>query len=546
MSTFQAQFRFRRNDNIGTADAEADEEFLSECFLETGDLEVLRDYRSPKRIIVGRTGTGKSALLRRLAAVEENTIELQPEVLSLNYLTNSTILKFFENLGVRLDPFYSLLWRHVFTVELIRKRFHIQNEQSKLQFLGWLSNILERDKAKKKALAYLEEWGSHFWEETEYRIREYTTKLESDLTASAKASGLGGELGVGAADKLTVEQKDEIVQRAQYVVSGVQIKDLHEVMRLLREDIFDDPQQRFFVLIDRLDENWVDDPIRYKLLRALLEAVRAFQEVPYVKIVVALRLDLLDRVFRTTRDAGFQEEKYESLFLRLRWTEHQLESLLDKRIDKLVKRQYTKTAVKTRDLLPNKRRRDDPLTYMLQRTFLRPREAILFVNECLSNAEGKAQITWNVLTSAEVEYSRKRLRSLADEWHSDFPSLIAYTRVLTSRKPHFPFKALDKASIDQFVLKAIDESLDPADPLWNMLQDYTTSDRIGWEAIAIHLVRSLYQTGVLGLRPRPGMAVQWSFANQPSIAVAQLAPESELNVHPTFWSVLGISNHLSH
>jgi D-tyrosyl-tRNA(Tyr) deacylase len=53
---------------------------------------------------------------------------------------------------------------------------------------------------------------------------------------------------------------------------------------LLGEGIFDIPQQRFYITIDRLDENWVDERIRYKLLRALLEAVRSFKQVRSVKV----------------------------------------------------------------------------------------------------------------------------------------------------------------------------------------------------------------------------------------------------------------------
>ncbi|SDX58865.1 hypothetical protein SAMN04515617_10528 [Collimonas sp. OK242] len=84
-------FRFRRNDTVGTADAESDDNYLSDCFVETGDLEVLRDCGNPKRIIVGRTGAGKSALIRKLKEVEEHVIELPPQNLSLGYIANSDI-----------------------------------------------------------------------------------------------------------------------------------------------------------------------------------------------------------------------------------------------------------------------------------------------------------------------------------------------------------------------------------------------------------------------------------------------------------------------
>ena len=532
------QFRFRRNDAIGAADAESDSEFLVDCFVDTGDLQTIRDCLSPKRLIVGRTGVGKSALLRELSRVEDHVIELAPEVLALNYLTNSTILKFFEGLGVQLDPFYSLLWRHIFTVELIRHKFNIRNEERKSEFISLLTSIFQRDRAKEKALRYLEEWGSHFWEETEYRIREFTTKLESDLSAAVSTAGLGPELSVSGAEKLTEEQRQDVIQRAQHVVSGVQIKDLHEIMKLLQEDIFDDPQERFYLVIDRLDENWADEQIRYKLLRALLEAVRSFQQIQCVKIVLTLRSDLLDRVFRNTRDAGFQEEKYESLALRLRWSKADLETLLDKRMSKLIRRQYTSGPVKVKDILPNTRKSVTAVDYVLDRTFFRPREAILFLNECLSRAEGKAQITWQNIQSAEVEYSRKRLRSLADEWHAEFPQLPYYTKILAKRRTPFYFRTLERKDIDNFVSALFEEQLDLDDPITKAVQQYMDS-AMTWEVLLDYLIRILYQVGVIGVKPDTITSVQWSHLNQPTLSAAQLGADVHLYVHPTFWMVLG-------
>ena len=54
-----------------------------------------------------------------------------------------------------------------------------------------------------------------------------------------------------------------------------------------------------------------DDGLKYKLIRALIETIKSFRQVRSVKIVVSLRLDLLQRVISETRDSGFQSEKYE-------------------------------------------------------------------------------------------------------------------------------------------------------------------------------------------------------------------------------------------
>ena len=56
---------------------------LETCFVDNGDIEILSDMSRPERLIVGRTGIGKTALLRRLASIEERVIIVSPESLSV-------------------------------------------------------------------------------------------------------------------------------------------------------------------------------------------------------------------------------------------------------------------------------------------------------------------------------------------------------------------------------------------------------------------------------------------------------------------------------
>src|ERR1035437_4539206 len=267
------RFRFRRNASIGAAAAEEDDRFLAECFVDTGDLATLMDCADPRRVILGRTGIGKSALLSRVAA-HKNAILISPESLSFNYLANSLILQFFAEAGVKLDLFFTLLWRHVFTVELLKTRYGITNEATKLTFLDRIRENVARNRKKERAIKYLLQWGDKFWEPTEYRIKEITGRIEKDLEAKAGLKEPMLELGASGAAKLTREEKSEIVQRGQAVINEIQIRELTDVVEFLNEDIFDDPQRHYYVVIDKLDENWIDDRFRYLLIRSLIETVR--------------------------------------------------------------------------------------------------------------------------------------------------------------------------------------------------------------------------------------------------------------------------------
>jgi hypothetical protein len=118
-----SSFTFRSTDSIGAAAAE-DDEFLRECFVDTGALDLLSEIDDRRLILLGRTGAGKSALMRMLEETKDSqVIRLAAEHLALTYVANSTILNFFSSIGVNLDPFFKLLWRHVLTVEILTRSF---------------------------------------------------------------------------------------------------------------------------------------------------------------------------------------------------------------------------------------------------------------------------------------------------------------------------------------------------------------------------------------------------------------------------------------
>jgi hypothetical protein len=122
---------FEKYDTIGNPSAESDAEFLSACFVDNGSLDRLRNCGDHRGIVVGRTGAGKTALLRQLAETEERVVVLEPHDIALKHLADSTVIRFFESLGVNMDLFYQALWRHVFLVELIKMRFGVDGEAAK-------------------------------------------------------------------------------------------------------------------------------------------------------------------------------------------------------------------------------------------------------------------------------------------------------------------------------------------------------------------------------------------------------------------------------
>jgi hypothetical protein len=250
-------FVFRRNDNIGAAAAEQDEIFLEECFVDIGDLSALINCADPKRVIVGRTGAGKSALIRQVANSSSNVIELAPSSLSLNYIANNDLIAFFDESGLNLSLFYSLLWKHILVVELLKAKFNISNESEQKAYMARVRHMFEKkDRLKEMAIDYFERFGNKFWLTTEERIRELTQSVEAQLSASLEGGTSYLKVNAAFARTLTEEQKKDVVERGQKAVSEIQIRELQNLISIMGEDIFDDPQQPYYITIDGLDEEW--------------------------------------------------------------------------------------------------------------------------------------------------------------------------------------------------------------------------------------------------------------------------------------------------
>lgn len=529
-----ASFVFKKHLTIGEAAAEDDSKFLQECFIETGDLGSLRDTESNKCIVLGRTGAGKSALLLQLMAVEKNIIQINPVDLSLNYLSNSTIINFLEGLGVKLDIFYQLLWKHIFTVELLRKKYSIDSEQTSRGFWERIYALTSKDKNKQKAIEYIRKWGDKFWLETDERVKEVTKNVEAQIEA-----GIGvQDLSVKAVEGMSEQTKTEILTRAQAVVNSIQIKELSNIVSLLAEDIFDDPQNRFYLVIDRLDEDWVEDKTRYKIISALLDTIKSFRKIRAVKIVVALRVDLLERTIQKNKSPGFQEEKYENMFLRVRWTQEQLESILDSRINYLIRDKYTKANVHFSDIFRDEIDNKKPMLYIASRTLMRPRDAIVFVNECLECAQDKPEITRAIIADAEKHYSEKRVTSLANEWVADYPRLRDYLSLLVRQSTHFSIGDITNELFEEFVTTFLADESYPDDPVHKILKEYFDGNKSQSSVLNIFF-RILYRIGAVGIKANSFTEASWAHLNFKEITVGEVKSGSIIYIHPMLWKFLG-------
>lgn len=530
----------RQNLKIGELDAESDTLLLESCFVDSGYLNKLLDPFDNSSIVRGRTGAGKSALLHMVMNRAYKCRQLDPNDISIRFLEQSDIIAFFEALNVNLDMFYKVLWRHILIMELLKLRHDIKSESDTNNFFSAILSRLKKDEIKRKALEYFREWGDKFWIDTDAHLREITLKLERDTKASIGGEYSGIALNAEYAKKLTEEQVHDVKKRATEVVSRLQIQKLNEILSLLAEYSFDDPQKKYVIIIDQLDENWAENETRYKFIRALIEEIKVFRKIKNIKIIVALRLDLLRSVFNLTRSSGFQEEKYESYILDIKWTPEQLTELIQKRVGEVYRKQYTRDNVKIQDIFPKPKGGPTGLTaieYITERTLLRPRDILQYVNECFSVALNRERVSWDSIQKAESVYSLKRLRSLKEEWGDIYPSFEETVELLRNLPDKFSRTIIPRANIDSVISElSIQGTQDPCAVVANKMLNGESRE----SDVINELLLCLYNLGIVGFKVSSLTPYKWSSRDSTPATKNEIKRASGMKIHKMLHSALDI------
>jgi hypothetical protein len=529
--------------NLGGEQAEADP-FLEEAFVEWAGYSAIEARTNPRRFLIGRTGSGKSAVLQRLEEVHsDRVIRINPEDLSLPYIIDLGVMKQLTALEVHLDPLFIALWKHVLLVEIIRHRYKVDSAAKKQNVLAALMETVRRDSSKRAALEYLDEFAGSFWCETDERVREITTNFESRLKAEG-GIGLpaltGVQLGLENTQGESTAVRTEEVDRYQRLVNGTQLARLNKMIAVLDEDVLNAAQHFTYVVVDDLDRDWVDDRLANDLIRCLFRAVLDLQRVKNLKVVVALRSNIFEHLNFGARTGG-QEEKFRALQFRINWSRDELVRMADERARVAAAHAGLENIRGISSLLPQANKtRGNALDYIFDRTLHRPRDVIAFLNECLLLAVGRTRLTWENIVSAEAQYSHNRLLALRDEWKPNYFDIDKVFDVFRGSPHEFSREELGDYLNSVALLLAEEDFaggqwLTPlAEPVWsggNAPEDWTDSYQ--------PLAKLLYDIGFLGIGG-PGN-VRYSY-DRPGLADApgNLGVNTRFGVHPAFQPALGV------
>ncbi|RTE93397.1 DNA repair ATPase [Bradyrhizobium sp. LVM 105] len=529
--------------NIGSISAETDDDFLFECFVHNPAVETASRMQAPGMVLSGRTGSGKTAIIRHIERSGHPHVTIDPNEMSLSYVSNSDALRFLQAIGADLDLLFLALWKHVLCIEFIRLKYKVADEDGSRSIFGRLWDRFSADDRKKRSLKYLKEWEGKFWITMDQNIKEITEKYESKLQAEMGADIEKFKTRGQYEKQLSTEKKSELVARAKKIVNAEQLAELAGVIDMIADSSEGD-LTKYFILIDKMDERWVDVSIRFHLTRALIESLKAFRKIRNLKILLALRTDILERVVQETGDLTFQREKFDEYFIRLLWEPGELKDVVQKRVRLLFRRQYTGGEVSFEDVFPYNVGRIDPFVYMLERTLLRPRDIIAFVNEALKLASGQYEVTSTQIREAEGAYSAGRRQALEQEWKTTFPTLPKVLDHLTKmRRTVISLEELsEREQIEDLALKIGTEKQIDFDPLHPLAVAAIESPN-NISTFVRTIVEILYRVAAVGIKLSPTQRYSYSHIDQPYFAASSLPDDLKIRVHPMLLRALSLDPH---
>lgn len=375
---------------FGRDDAESDfgeGGLLRAGFLRTTAYEAA--LAGKKQLIIGRKGSGKSAICMTLAANGHGYVAslVTPDAMSLDEIRR------FELQGVTYQMAKSLFWRYMLGLQAAKYVVaHARSHHRK-------SIPDSVDQLRKFLVANDQNDDPHFHEQFWRSIQ----RLKS--------------LSLGA---FGVKVSVEIDAPSEGLRTSSQLELIERYVRTALSDLACPAEHpRLLLLIDQLEQIWSNDPESDAMVTGLLLATKhVARSFPGIRCVVFLRADIYDVLQFAERD------KFRGDEMRIDWTPGNLLDLLLVRARASMGRPITTDDLWTL-LFPPTIDQEPAYSYLISHTLRRPRDLIQLANLCRDTADknGHDSITDSDVKEAEVRFSQWKLDDLEAEYRVNYPFL---------------------------------------------------------------------------------------------------------------------------
>ncbi|WP_155055362.1 P-loop ATPase, Sll1717 family [Streptomyces blattellae] len=477
--------------HFGREDAERD---VTEGLLLRGGFLPNAAYRAAlsgrKMLIIGRKGSGKSAICMQLSAdggQHAGTVLVTPDE------TAGEEIRRFELQGLPGDSAKALIWRYVFAVHAAR------------HLVTHAKDAHRRKPDSVKALArFLKQNGESAGGRLGDRLAQGARGLQTSLSLEA----FGVRAGLDLAQAQAPSEGAQAARQLEVVEQGV-------------AGAFADlgcagGHGPLLVMVDQLEQVWSAEADSNSMVIGLLLAAKHAVSLygGAVRFLLFLRADIYDSL-------SFGEgDKFRGDELRITWTEQALRDLALARARASAGAEMTAERLWA-ELFPAAVEGEETASYLFRRCLPRPRDAIQFLNLCQETAwliHGRERITEADVLQAGRQFSDWKLKDLALEYLVAHPFL----------KHLFPLFQNTGYVVTRAVLGSRFDAA--AESLHRLFPAYT--DVLTLPGV----IDVLYAVGFLGVRRGNDVV----FAGGDDLPVQ--AHETEFHVHPCFRAALGATS----
>lgn len=467
---------------LGDTTAENDNRMLSDAFIETPDFRTLIES-DDRTVVVGRRGTGKSALFLHL----KKHWEKEKKIIMLSFSPEDTEIIGFRSL---LKPFSGsfnlaraatrLLWRYAMLMEIANYiSLHYK-----------LAAIVEQDLVLQVHLGR--------WADTKGSFLSKCRTIAKLLLSSDSPEESIGDLPI----KLDLQLVEERVLKL-----------------LIRAD------RRVVILMDRLDEGYESDAIGIGIIAGLAyAAIELNQKSELVRPIIFLR----DNIFRAlAKEDPDYSRNIEGQAIRLHWDWAQLLLLAASRMRIFFNLEVEKDQRVWDRCTAGEMQGREGFKKCLQFTLYRPRDLLSLLNESFFCAfrHGRTTAVIEDLEYAAKSISVARLEDLWKEYQKIFPPIQAITSSFKSGEPELSvMTALSKVD---GAIEALEDEGDQAG-----LSEARLLKSSG-------LLQSLYSIGFIGLHDQSTSS--FSFCHDGRTPDKGFEAADRILVHPCYWLGLNLS-----
>ncbi|HEO8482623.1 MAG: ATP-binding protein [Stenotrophomonas sp.] len=469
---------------FGDVRGENDHKALDESFYEWQDYRAL--FESVDRfIVVGRRGTGKSAITYRLSKVwgDRRTPVITIAPLEEQMMGLRPLASMFGESLPRIRAGIKIAWKYTILLEICTQLLDDYKAKS----------VLERDAA---LVATIQNWrkrGSTPIERMRSILKQFRSEFPDEEERVAEISGF-----------LSVERLSV------------------EVARFLME-----ARREYVLLVDRLDEGYEPDVIGTSIIDGILYGTDDLRSAlpGNFRAIVFIRDNMLRAIESEDRDFT---RNLESQVLRLHWDHQELFYLVANRIRYAFGTSKESDVKVWNSITANELHGREGFRRCLRFTLYRPRDVIALLNTAFYQAQRQNR---QVLIEADFDESAKsismtRFNDLGKEYEAVFPGVSSLTAEFANGEA--------KLKLSE-VISRIESVMNLPDLSVSELQHFNIL------GTAEEVLKALYGIGFVGVYDRKLASFVYSHDGKRFDKV--LTDSDTFLVHPCYWPALNISGY---